>query len=71
MPQITVKLEIVIKVEQAEDADYYLEPVHNTVTPSFIADMMDEMEDSFAGEVISINGLTMAQVQQKLQADIV
>jgi hypothetical protein len=71
MPELTVTLSIKIKVEAKEDIDYYLEPDGTTATPSFIADMMDEMEDSFAGEVLSINGMTPAVAQKKLQDGLV
>jgi hypothetical protein len=71
MHTFKVSLEIEIKVEEAEDVTYFLDPVTNKATPSFIADIMDEMEDSFAGEVLTVNGLTPAAVQKKLQDGLV
>jgi hypothetical protein len=71
MPELTVNLSIKIQVAEKQDTEYYLNPITNEATPSFIADIMDEMEDSFAGEVISVNGLTQQQVLKKLQEGVV
>lgn len=67
---VEVSLKLRIQVTEAAEADYYVDAKTQEATPYFIADIMDEMEDSFVGEVLSVNGLTKEQVQKKLQADV-
>ena len=68
---VEVSLKLRIQVTEVAEADYYVDAKTQEATPCFIADIMDEMEDSFAGEVLSVNGLTKEQVQKKLQADVI
>ena len=72
MPQeIEVTLKLKIKVEEADDASYYLDATTNEATPSFIADFFDEFEDSYAASsLLTVNDKTREQVAEALQAEL-
>jgi hypothetical protein len=68
--EIEVTLRLKLKVEDQEEADYYLDAATNEPAVSFIADVFDEFEDSFTAPLVSVNGRTKDQIAQALQAEI-
>jgi hypothetical protein len=66
-PQL-IEVTLTFKVEVLDQAerDYWLDPNTGAATLDIVADFTDVINDNFSAELVSVNGLTYAQIQQAI-----
>ena len=65
--ELTLKLEIKVRVSTPEDKDYFVLP-NGEIQPGFLADCFDMM-DMMAQHLVTINGRTLSDYQKILQGN--
>jgi hypothetical protein len=64
--EIKVTFTLKLIVNDQADRDYWLEPGTSTTALDAVADFTDVINDNYSAELVSMNGLTYAQIQQAM-----
>jgi hypothetical protein len=63
---IEVTLTLKVAVHDQAERDYWLDPNTGAATLDAVADFTDVINDNYSAELVSVNGLTYAQIQQAI-----